>query len=59
MRSRRTRAALAPAGHARSVRLASAGNARLPLVLLTLLVTSAHVGSPDAWYEGSAGPAGR
>jgi hypothetical protein len=32
--------------------------ARLLLTLLTLFVASGHVGSPDAWYEGSAGPFG-
>ena len=29
---------------------------RLVAVAATLLVTSAHVGSPDAWFEGAAGP---
>ncbi|HEX6943702.1 MAG TPA: hypothetical protein VF128_12290 [Gemmatimonadaceae bacterium] len=29
---------------------------RLAAVATTLLVTSAHVGSPDAWFEGAAGP---
>ena len=29
---------------------------KLAAVLTTALVTSAHVGSPDAWYEGAAGP---
>ena len=30
--------------------------ARLALVLVAALASSAHVGSPDAWYEGPAGP---
>lgn len=30
--------------------------ARLALVLIAALAASAHVGSPDAWYEGAAGP---
>lgn len=29
---------------------------RLAAVITTALVTSAHVGSPDAWFEGAAGP---
>jgi len=29
---------------------------RLAAVAATVLVTSAHVGSPDAWFEGAAGP---
>ena len=29
---------------------------RLAAVVITALVTSAHVGSPDAWFEGAAGP---
>ena len=29
---------------------------RLASITAVLLVCSAHVGSPDAWYEGSAGP---
>jgi hypothetical protein len=29
---------------------------RLAAVVTTVLVTSAHVGSPDAWFEGAAGP---
>ena len=29
---------------------------RVAAVAATVLVTSAHVGSPDAWFEGAAGP---
>ncbi len=29
---------------------------RLAFLVATALVTSAHVGSPDAWFEGAAGP---
>jgi hypothetical protein len=30
--------------------------ARLAVLLVVMLVSSGHVGSPDAWYEGPAGP---
>jgi hypothetical protein len=39
-----------------SVRLVGARSARIAALFAVLIVCSAHVGSPDAWYEGSAGP---
>ena len=30
--------------------------ARVAVVSAVVVFTSAHVGSPDAWYEGNAGP---